>query len=253
MTARARRDASATGSATGTDPDPGRGAAAPADPCEAGPSDVAAAANGPAGTRPDAGADSSSDPWADPWPDPWNAAVLDGAPLSIGHYPGALLMRLASAIHQESTSVYARRHGLTLPEWRILGRLYECAPVQLSVLCRVYCIDKGQAVRVLGTLGKRGLVRVSVDPGHRQRRVIDITPEGRALAGRVVPDAVSEQMRLLEALTAEERHALYASIHKLLALYGREPPGSVPKAAGDGPSEGDGSPEGNGPPEGNGA
>lgn len=165
----------------------------------------------------------------------WNEAVLGARDLPIRLYPSALLMRLASAIHQEGTTVYARRHGLSLSDWRILGRLHECAPVQLSVLCRVYCIDKGHAVRVLEGLSKRGLVKVAVDPDHKGRRVIDITPEGRALARRVVPDAIREQLKILRALSAEERRAVFSAIRKLLALYGKEWPRPMNADEGENP------------------
>src|SRR5690606_33476409 len=57
--------------------------------------------------------------------DPWNAAVEEGRKLDLAEYPSALLLRVASVIHQESTGGYARKYGLSVPEWRILGRLCE--------------------------------------------------------------------------------------------------------------------------------
>ena len=156
--------------------------------------------------------------------DPWNAAIEGGEPLELASYPGALLLRVANAIHQETTAVYARRHRLSVPEWRILGRLYISAPIKMAALCRVSFIDKGQVSRVLGHLTERGLAEMRPDPAHRHRRIVDISPAGRALAERVFPEALAEQLSLLRVLTAEERRVTYSVLRKLLAIYGMEVP-----------------------------
>ena len=85
--------------------------------------------------------------------DPWNAAVEGGRRLELAEYPSSLLLRVANVVHQEGTAVYARKHGLALPEWRILARLRESAPMRLATLCRVSHFDKAQATRVRVGLG----------------------------------------------------------------------------------------------------
>lgn len=132
-------------------------------------------------------------------------------------YPSALLMRVANLVQAEVTSVYAREHALSVPEWRLLARLYESAPMQLAALCRTSFFDKAYAGRVLRALEARGLVHTRVDEAHRRRIIVDITPAGRELALRVTAVARRSQMRLLEVLDGEERAALYATLHKLLA------------------------------------
>jgi len=158
-------------------------------------------------------------------PDPWNAAVARGRKLDLGEYPSALLLRVANVIHQESTAAYARKHGLSMPEWRILGRLCESAPMRLATLCRVSNFDKAQATRVLRGLNARRLVRIFADAAHKHRRIVDITPSGRRLAEAVFPEALAEQLKLLEALSPEERRTTFNALRKLLAVYGREIPG----------------------------
>ncbi len=156
--------------------------------------------------------------------DPWNAAVQQGRKLDLAEYPSALLLRVANVIHQESTAAYARKHGLSLPEWRILGRLAESAPMRLSTLCRVSNFDKAQATRVLRNLRARRLIRSFADPAHKHRRVVDITPSGRKLAQAVFPEAIAEQMKLLGVLTPQERRSTFSALRKLLAVYGAEIP-----------------------------
>jgi DNA-binding MarR family transcriptional regulator len=158
--------------------------------------------------------------------DPWNAAVARGRKLALAEFPSSLLLRVANVIHQEGTAVYARAHGLAVPEWRILGRLCESAPMRLATLCRISHFDKAQATRVLRALAARGLVRTSTDAAHKHRRIVDLTPKGRRLARAVFPDAVAEQLKLLRALSPEERRVTYRALKKLLAVYGAAIPAS---------------------------
>jgi DNA-binding MarR family transcriptional regulator len=159
--------------------------------------------------------------------DPWNAAVSRGRELRLAEYPSSLLLRVANVVHQEGTAVYARAHGLALPEWRILGRLFESAPMRLATLCRVSHFDKAQATRVLRALTAKGLVRTSADIAHRHRKIVELTPKGRKLAQAVFPHAIAEQMKLLRALTPEERRVTFGALTKLLAVYGSAIPVSV--------------------------
>jgi DNA-binding MarR family transcriptional regulator len=159
--------------------------------------------------------------------DPWNAAVEQRRQLELAEYPSSLLLRVANVIHQEGTAVYARKHGLALPEWRILGRLCESAPMRLATLCRVSHFDKAQATRVLRKLTSRRLVRTFADAAHKHRRIVDITPSGRKLAQAVFPEAIAEQLKLLRALSPEERRVTFNALRKLLAVYGAEIPAPV--------------------------
>lgn len=152
--------------------------------------------------------------------DPWNAAVAGSHELDLAEYPSALLMRAATVVQQEITAVYAREHGLTVPEWRILGRLYESAPMQLSDLCRLSHFDKAYAGRILRGLQQRNLAVSRPDAAHGRRVIIDITPAGRALAAQVFPRAIDAQMRMLDTLTATERRAAFNALRKLLAMVG---------------------------------
>ena len=93
-----------------------------------------------------------------------------------------------------------------------------------SELCAIAFFDKAQASRVLGELRRMGLVSMTADPAHLQRRIADITERGRALADAILPEALAEQHRLLNLLTAEERRVAFRALCKLLSGYGYELP-----------------------------
>ena len=149
-------------------------------------------------------------------PSPWLATDRDGTGLAFDDYPAALLMRAALTVQAAYTSTHAREHGLTVPEWRILGRLHESAPMQLAELCRVSMFDKAYAGRVLRQLQARGLVLMQPDASHGRRQIVDITKKGRELQRLIAPAARRNQMRLLEVLQPNERDVLYRALRKLL-------------------------------------
>ena len=156
--------------------------------------------------------------------DPWNAAVEHGRKLELAQYPSSLLLRVANVIHQEGTAIYARKHGLALPEWRILGRLCESAPMRLATLCRVSHFDKAQATRVLRSLTARGLVRTFADVAHKHRRIVDITPKGRKLAQSVFPEAIAEQLKAASrAVAGRAARDLQCTAQALGRLRRRDP------------------------------
>lgn len=154
---------------------------------------------------------------------PWLSAGPGGRGLALDDYPSALLMRVANLIQVEVTGVYAKQHALTVPEWRLLARLCESAPMQLAALCRTSFFDKAYAGRVLRPLEQRGLVTLGADQAHKRRVIVDITAAGRQLARQVQPVARRSQMRLLGALEPVERKALYTTLHKLLATTAASP------------------------------
>jgi DNA-binding MarR family transcriptional regulator len=154
---------------------------------------------------------------------PWLRAGPAGGRLALDDYPSALLMRVANLIQAEVTGVYAKQHELTVPEWRLLARLCESAPMQLAALCRTSFFDKAYAGRVLRGLQARRLVTMMVDQSHKRRVIVDVTDAGRQLARQVQVVARRSQMRLLEVLEPAERTALYTTLHKLLAATSARP------------------------------
>ncbi|MDX3906320.1 MAG: MarR family winged helix-turn-helix transcriptional regulator [Pigmentiphaga sp.] len=161
----------------------------------------------------------SSQPDACPWLD----ADASTAPLDLDDYPVSLLQRVASAAQQDITRVYAKAHGLTPTEWRLIARLaqWKNPPMQLSRLCRMTGVDKAQAGRVLRGLERRGLVSLRDDQAHGRRIVVDVTVQGRAIARRLFPIAQQTQLALLEVLTPQEKAAMYSGLNKLLKALGK--------------------------------
>jgi DNA-binding MarR family transcriptional regulator len=148
---------------------------------------------------------------------PWNVEGGLAPDLALDDYPSTMLMRLAQGIQTEISATYARAHGLSVSEWRMLARLNAQGAMQLGEFCRALAMDKAYVSRLIRSLQPRGLIVVHADPAHGRRLILDITAKGRALARRVLPQARAAQHALLQVLEPDERAGLYRALRKLQA------------------------------------
>lgn len=108
-------------------------------------------------------------------------------------------------------------HGLRSYHYRLLAALEEWGPASQADLGRGTGIDRSDVTAALSELESRRLVERSVDPRHKRRNIVTITPAGIAqlLELDQVIDEVQEQV--LEPLTAAQRRQFIALMGKLLA------------------------------------
>jgi len=143
--------------------------------------------------------------------------------MPLDDYPSAMLTRLAQAIQLELSSAYTRAHGLSVAEWRMLARLNAVGAIQLADFCREIGMDKAYVSRLVRSLQPLGLIQVQRDPGHGRRLIVQITPQGRSLARRILPKARAAQEELMQVLAPSERVVFYGAVKKLQAALERRP------------------------------
>jgi DNA-binding MarR family transcriptional regulator len=131
--------------------------------------------------------------------------------------PSFLLVRVVSAIQKKVTRHYLDPHGLTNPDWRVLGFVHRYEPVKSSRLTERTSLDKAQVSRTVRKLKALGLLRIAADPGHARRSVLELSAAGRRLYGRILPEAARAQQHLLLALEPAERAVFYTALRKLQA------------------------------------
>lgn len=123
-------------------------------------------------------------------------------------------LRLA---HQRHTAIFAARMigDLTPRQFSTLARLQAQGPLSQNHLGRLTAMDvatiKGVADRLVG----RGLVEAAPDPDDARRRVLALTPAGRALIEAALPVAAAITAETLAPLGAEERTTLLALLARL--------------------------------------
>ena len=124
----------------------------------------------------------------------------------VGH-----LMRRAQQRH---LSVFAGVvPELTTTQFAALAKLAELGALSQNQLGRATAMDAATIKGVVGRLVARRLVATAPDGGDRRRLVVTLTPEGRAVYDRVMPEATR---RTLEPLAPEERAALVALLRRLI-------------------------------------
>jgi MarR family transcriptional regulator, lower aerobic nicotinate degradation pathway regulator len=105
--------------------------------------------------------------------------------------------------------------GLRSYHYRLLAALEEWGPVGQADLGRGTSVDRSDVVTVLGELERRGLVERTVNPHHRRRNIVSITPAGSRRL-RALDQVVDEiQERVLAPLSPTERRQLRKLLRKL--------------------------------------
>ncbi len=100
--------------------------------------------------------------------------------------------------------------------WTLIG-LAQNDGMSLTELARLRQLDQPTASRVVYTLTYRRLVRATVDPKDRRCIRLSLTPNGRAMADRLLPIAEKVRSAVEDGLTPDERAAVVSGLHKILA------------------------------------
>ncbi|HXY17767.1 MAG TPA: MarR family transcriptional regulator [Gaiellaceae bacterium] len=129
------------------------------------------------------------------------------------------LLRTAQLTESE-LSAGLTRHGLqrgwldVLAALRRAGEPYELNPGQLL---NATMLSSGGMTKRLDRLAEAGLLERLPDPSDRRGTRVRLTPAGKSLIDEAIETHIASEERLLESLTASERHALDSALRKLLA------------------------------------
>lgn len=105
--------------------------------------------------------------------------------------------------------------GLRGYHYRLLAALEQWGPVSQADLGRDTGIDRSDVTAVLGELQSRQLVERSVDPAHRRRNIVTITPQGVDVLNQLDIVLAEVQEAVLEPLTPSQRRQLVSLLRRL--------------------------------------
>jgi DNA-binding MarR family transcriptional regulator len=128
---------------------------------------------------------------------------------------GALLASVRRRIRQV-VRAEAGGHRLSGQQFWVLVGIDEAGPLSLGTLAERLRMDQPTASRVVASLTKRRLVRMAEDPGDRRRLLIDTSPEGAELAGRVRPVARELREAVVAGFSPAELAALRGALQKIV-------------------------------------
>ena len=130
--------------------------------------------------------------------------------------PGYLIRRA----HQRSVALFAAQTAtfdLTPVQFAMLNVLAEAPGCDQISLAQRVAFDAATSGSVIGRLEAKGLVRRRADALDRRRKLLWLTPKGRAVLQRIAPAVAKVQDELLAPLTQKERESLIDLLGKLNA------------------------------------
>ena len=110
----------------------------------------------------------------------------------------------------------AHGSGLRSYHYRLLAALEEWGPASQADLGRSTGIDRSDVTAALTELESRNLIERTVDPEHKRRNIVTLTPEGRKQLRDLdtVLDAIQDE--LLAPLNATQRRQFITLMSRLL-------------------------------------
>ena len=125
--------------------------------------------------------------------------------LDLGHFLPYRLSVLSNTVSSALAGAYARRFGLTIPQWRVVAVLARSPGLSAAGVAERTAMDKVAVSRAVTGLARSGRVRRVLAVADRRRSVLTLTARGRAVYRQIVPLALAYERRLLLELSPAER------------------------------------------------
>ena len=125
--------------------------------------------------------------------------------LDLEHFLPYRLSVLSNTVSSALAGAYARRFGLTIPQWRVVAVLARSPGLSAAGVAERTAMDKVAVSRAVTGLARSGRVRRGLAAKDRRRSVLTLTARGRAVYRQIVPLALAYERRLLGELSPAER------------------------------------------------
>ena len=136
--------------------------------------------------------------------------------LSLQEFIPYKLAVVANRLSQSIGSLFEKKYGIQIPEWRILMALHSCGPLAPNEVVEHTSMDKGRVSRAQRRLVELGLIAASDDPRDGRRLVLFLTRKGAGMCAAIIPAARETESWFLSVLPERERQALDKALSRLL-------------------------------------
>jgi DNA-binding MarR family transcriptional regulator len=137
---------------------------------------------------------------------------------------------LSSLVSQALTRVYGR-HGISIPEWRILVTLGENGVMTGKAIGSHTHMHKTKVSRAVAQLEERKFVARRPNREDLRESFLALTPAGRSIYEELAPSALEFMDRLFEVVSAADRPAFDRAMKELTRrsteLVGEDQPGKT--------------------------
>jgi DNA-binding MarR family transcriptional regulator len=136
-------------------------------------------------------------------------------PARLGDFLPYLLSVTSNAVSSRVAEVYRREFGLRIPEWRVMAVLGDAGAQTQRDLTAATLMDKVAVNRACKALEDRGLAARTANARDGRSHHLELTEEGRAMHGRIMPLALDMERQLFEGFSAEETETFGAMLARL--------------------------------------
>jgi DNA-binding MarR family transcriptional regulator len=110
----------------------------------------------------------------------------------------------SNVVSQRIAQEYRTRFGLSVPEWRVMAVLGDSGPLTQRELTLHTVMDKVAVNRACKVLEDRALAVRRPNAQDGRSHLLELTPEGKAMHGQIMPLALEMEKRLFARFTDEE-------------------------------------------------
>jgi DNA-binding MarR family transcriptional regulator len=123
---------------------------------------------------------------------------------------------LSNLVSNAISGSYARRFGLTIPEWRVMATLAIHPDLSAAEVAQRTAMDKVAVSRAVAALLRSRRLERRFAPSDRRRSMLRLSPLGEDVYAEVVPVALAYERELLAPLSEAERAGLDRALRVLL-------------------------------------
>jgi DNA-binding MarR family transcriptional regulator len=114
---------------------------------------------------------------------------------------------VASFVSQALSRIYSERHGIGVPEWRVLVTLGQFGVMTGKAIGAHSHMHKTKVSRAVAELEKRKLVARRVNKADMREALLSLTPAGKDIYEELAPAALVFARRFVEGISPADRAA----------------------------------------------
>jgi DNA-binding MarR family transcriptional regulator len=114
------------------------------------------------------------------------------------------LSTTSNAVSGRIAQEYRSRFGLSVPEWRVMAVLGDAGPMTQRELTQHTVMDKVAVNRACKVLEDRKLAVRKPNTQDGRSHLLELTPEGKAMHGQIMPLALEMERRLFANFSDDE-------------------------------------------------
>ncbi|ATR18899.1 Transcriptional regulator, MarR family (plasmid) [Roseomonas mucosa] len=140
----------------------------------------------------------------------------NGPVLDLENYLPFFITGLSNSLATGASRTYREHFGIGVAEWRLMTMLAQGDGLTLQIVADATGVDKSAISRAENVLFQAGYTRSEPDETDPRRKLIWLTPAGRALHDRVLKVALAREALLMKGVNAEERRLLLQLLRRLM-------------------------------------